>query len=164
MWRMLVAPNIVLTAANCDTSGSCFVNANALVGDNERQQETYGAEFVNIEAQKNHPEYNGSIFVNDFMLFRLSEDVKSATPVTLSLNDDFNSPADGADLTVLGVGLTTEGGFELAPFLRDFDIQVVDIDECNNAYSNQVVENVIFEPVFLRAVRTRVKGILEVRL
>jgi hypothetical protein len=47
--------------------------------------------------------------------------------VTRSLTDDFNAPADGADLSVLGVGLTTQGGLELPFFLRDVDVQVVTI-------------------------------------
>jgi trypsin len=139
----LIAPNIVLTAAHCDPSGSSFVNANALVGAYERQQETYGAEFVNIAAQRVHPQYNDFTLANDFQLLRLSEDVISATPVTLSLDDDY-SPADGADLTVLGVGLTTQGGFELPPFLSDVDVQVVNIDECNTSYNNEVIEDVMF--------------------
>jgi hypothetical protein len=40
------------------------------------------------------------------------EAVEYAIPMTLSLNDDFQSPADGADLTVLGVGYTAEDGLE----------------------------------------------------
>jgi trypsin len=140
----LIALNIVLTAAHCDPSGSDFVNKDALVGAYQRQQESYGAEFVKIATQKVHPQYNAFTLANDFQLLRLSDKVVSATPVTLSLNDHFSSPADGAELTVLGVGLTNQDGSESSPFLRDVDVQVVNIDECNIAYKNQVIENVMF--------------------
>jgi trypsin len=136
----LIAPNIVLTVAHCDTSGSSLVNTNALVGAYERQQDTFGAKSVNIAAQRNHPDYNDVVLENDFMLLKLSEEVNSKSPVTLSLNDDFNSPADGTDLTVLGVGFTTQDAFQLP----NVDVHVVNIDECNDAYTNQVIEDVMF--------------------
>jgi hypothetical protein len=79
--------NVVLTVGHCYTSGGYFVNANALVEAYEMQPETCGAKFVNNAAQKNHhPECNGFAFANDFTLLKLSEEVNSVAPVTLSLN------------------------------------------------------------------------------
>jgi secreted trypsin-like serine protease len=60
----------------------------------------------------------------------------------LSLNDNLQSLVEGTNLTILGVGLGWL--IELTPFLRDVDVHTVNIDECNNAYGNPIVEDVMF--------------------
>ena len=77
----MIAPNVVLTAAHCDPDGIYFVGAQALVGAYERQQETYGAEFVTISAQEVHPQYDDWELTNDFQLLRLANSVTTANPV-----------------------------------------------------------------------------------
>jgi hypothetical protein len=122
------------------------VGKQALVGAYERQQETYGATFVNIAATEVHPQFDSDLFENDFLLLKLSSSINVVNP-TLSLNFDDDVPAVGEDLTIIGVGATEQGSFQ-ADFLRDVVVKTVTTDECNDSYRNSNGDDQIFASMF----------------
>ena len=133
----MIAPNVVLTAAHCGERGDEFVGQDALVGAYRYQQETDGAGFISINAQRNHPDYDSASFANDFALLRLSQPVNLDSTTFLSISDDSgsNSPSDGTPLTVIGLGATSEGG-PGSNILLEVDVDVVDLGTCNQSYGN----------------------------
>jgi trypsin len=135
----LIAPNVVLSASHCDTSGDSFIGVDVLVGAFRRENDSNGAKYVRIEAQKNHPDYNDITTNYDFMLLRLEESVDFET-VGIPSSD---TPDDGDDLTVIGVGTTSEGGSQ-ANTLREVVVQVVNRDECNQSYEDSDITDIMF--------------------
>jgi hypothetical protein len=74
------------------------------------------------------------------MVYKLSEPV-NLTPVSLNSND--SSPSNREVLTVIGFGITAEGGS--ASFnLREVDVNYVPHGQCNLAYRGQIEEDVMF--------------------
>lgn len=135
----LIAPNVVLSAAHCDPYGY-LLGSNALVGGYERQKPTYGAVWVNIEAAEVHPQYDEYTTNNDFLLLRLSDSVDISQTPPLSVNFDSNTPEAGDDLTVLGVGTTSEGSSQ-ANILRDVVVDAISNNACNNNYGGQITSS-----------------------
>ena len=140
----MIAPTVVLTAAHCGPRGNEFIGEDALVGAYRRQQESNGAEFISINAQRNHPNYDDDTFANDFSLLRLSKafDLDSATFLSISDDGGFNSPSDGTTLTVIGTGDTQEGGSQSST-LKEVDVDVVGLTTCNDSYGD-VIGDVMF--------------------
>jgi secreted trypsin-like serine protease len=129
----LIAPNVVLSASHCDTSGEFFIGENVLVGAFRSSGDSDGgAQYVRIEDQKNHPDYSGGTFNYDFMLLRLVESVDFPT-VGIPSSD---TPDDGDDLTVIGLGVTESGS--IANNLREVVVQAVNRGECNQAYGGGI--------------------------
>jgi trypsin len=131
----LIAPNVVLSAAHCDPGGNSLIDEVAIVGAFTRQVESQGAKSVRIDDQKNHPSYNDNTSNYDFALLRLKESVDFET-VGIPSGDE---PDDGEDLTVIGVGATSQGGSQ-ATRLREVVVQVVNRGECNQAYGGDVTD------------------------
>jgi hypothetical protein len=131
----LIAPNVVLTAGHCDPDGFYFVGEKALVGAYERQKPTNGAVWVTITDEALHPQYDDSTTQNDFLLLRLSQSVDTSN--ILSLNFEDTVPETGEDLTVLGVGTTTQDGSQ-ANKLRDVVVEAISTGQCNNNYGGQI--------------------------
>jgi secreted trypsin-like serine protease len=73
-------------------------------------QVTNGAKTGIVINNKRHPQYNSTNDRNVFALLRLDSPVNFAMSVELSINNQYSAPADGTDLTVLGLGVTTGDG------------------------------------------------------
>jgi trypsin len=142
----LIAPNVVLTAAHCDPSGNNFVGEKALVGAYERQKPTNGAVWATIQAEAVHPQYDDQTTQNDFLLLRLSQSVDISN--ILSLNFDGNVPAAGEDLTVIGVGTTSQGSSQ-ANKLRDVVVDAIATSQCNNNYGGQITDEMFCAGKFI---------------
>jgi secreted trypsin-like serine protease len=137
----LIAPGVVLSAAHC---GSHF-GRRVSVGAYERYELTGGATRVRVVDEARHPNYNAATVDNDFLLLRLEEPVEMNTDVVLSINDQFSRPSIGQSLTVLGLGMTSQGG-PIPDFLRDVVVQAISIDRCNsgNRYDDEVRDSTMF--------------------
>ena len=147
----LVAPNVVLTAAHCDPSGNGLVGENALVGAYERQDDKNNGEFISIQAQAIHPNYDDGTVDNDFMLLRLS---KSSPNTPVPINSNGNNPdtnSGGDTLTVIGVGATSQGG-NSANTLQEVDVVSVSQSQCLSAYSPLYGPNAITDNMFCAGV------------
>jgi secreted trypsin-like serine protease len=77
-----------------------------------------------------HPEYNDITMENDIMLVRL---VSSSTVTPTALNFDPTIPVDGADVTAIGFGRTSEGG-PSSDVLLKVTIPTVDFETCKAPY------------------------------
>jgi hypothetical protein len=139
----LIAPNVVLTAAHCGN----YNGDSVIVGAYKAGKTTNGAESRTVNAYKKHPQYNSNTEGNDFALLRLSSPVNFATSVELFINDQYSVPEEdgGDDLTVLGLGITSENGSSPNK-LRDVVVQAVNTDDCNagSAYAGDVDDDVMF--------------------
>ena len=120
-----------------------FQGSNVIVGAYRSGSTDNGAVRVSVSNEAKHPNYNDNTVENDFLLLRLSEPVTMTTNVVLTLNDQYATPTDGEDLTVLGLGATSEGGSS-ASILRDVVVQAIDTNECNQAYNGDVDDASMF--------------------
>jgi len=143
----LITPQVVLTAAHCQPAANMYSTVN--VGAYERGNfQTEGSQPRTVYGVALHPAYNMNdmtIPENDFMLLYLDEPVYLDTSVTLSLNEVFSVPADGEDLTIFGLGHTSDGGSG-AQFLLDVVVPVVNTEECNDPEANKgwVIDEIMF--------------------
>ena len=138
----LIAPNVVLTAAHCGS----FQGATVIVGAYRAGSTDNNAVSVSVSADVPHPNYDDFTLANDFRLLRLSNDVTvGGSNVVLSINGQSSRPSAGEDLTVLGLGLTSEGGSS-PDILRDVEIQAISTNTCNQAsgYGGDVENDIMF--------------------
>ena len=134
----LIHPDIVLTAAHCFDIPSNTVVIDAFqLGSST----TSGAVTRTIVEKSAHPDYSSSTVANDFLLLHLDTPVTTVQPI--ELNDVSAVPAAGQDLTVIGLGTTSEGG-NLASVLQEVTVQTVSDAECNVNYDGDIVEDVMF--------------------
>jgi secreted trypsin-like serine protease len=141
----LIAPQVVLSAAHCGDGGSEYVNEQVIVGAYEDDSSsTTGASSATVEAQQNHPNFDGNTMENDFMLLKLATPVNIATPkLSIATSGGSSDPSAGTSLTVIGVGLTTDGG-STASTLREVEVPVVEANECNDLYGGGIATDVMF--------------------
>jgi hypothetical protein len=142
----LIAPRVVLTAAHCGPDGDEYENTNVIVGAfrNHANSPLNDGVSALVVTQVPHPNFNGSTLRNDFMLLRLEEAVDVDAPrLVISSDKGDNSPSEGTVLTVIGVGTTSSGGSQ-ATSLRQVDVPVVDVDDCDDLYSGGIDKDVMF--------------------
>jgi trypsin len=136
----LIAPDVVLSAAHCgDYTGDSVV-----VGAVRPGQTSFGAVRVQVAKQVMHPAYDNVTEENDVMVLKLAFPVTRSTSVELVLNDEYSIPANGNDLTVLGLGDLVEDG-PAPTTLMDVVVQAIDTDQCNSrdSYDGDVVDEVM---------------------
>jgi trypsin len=116
----LIGPNVVLSAGHCGS----YIGSNVRIGGTR----------VQVVQQSRHPSYNTNTLANDFYLHRLKTPVTTSGAI-VTLNSNGSRPADGEALTVLGLGLTSEGGSP-SSVLRDVVVQALPNANCVTAYGS----------------------------
>jgi secreted trypsin-like serine protease len=137
----LISPTIVLTAAHCngnDRPTDLFVGAY-----NVNNPDASSAEKRDITAKVEHPDYNPGNYMWDFMLMKLDSPVTTIAPVRINTNGAI--PGVNEDLTVIGVGATSEGGGS-SNTLLEVVVKYVPTSECNlnSAYGGEVDDPSMF--------------------
>lgn len=124
----LIAPDVVLTAAHCGS----FIGERVIVGAFKYGSTNNGAVKVKVVDEVKHPWYNDWNLKNDFLLLKLARPVTIPNPnnVVLSVNEEPSTPVSGEDLTVLGLGVTSSGGWSPSK-LRDVVVKAVSTYKCN---------------------------------
>lgn len=137
----LIGPNVVLTAGHCGS----FFGDDVLVSAYEEGEDTYGAVWVKVVAQKWHPQFDEDSLRNDFSLLKLQKSVNFDTDVELTISDDSKNVKNGESLVVLGVGDTDEDG-DRSRFLRDVTVQAIATSTCNQKswYDDDVYDSSMF--------------------
>lgn len=129
---VLVAPDVVMTAAHCSNIGF------AQVGRWSLQDELDGYEEFQIESPMHpHPLYNsGTSFSHDAMLLKLN---RQSTKNYIRINDNPSLPTEGSatvrnSLTVMGLGYTQHGKTKSAPdFLQEATLSYVPNPVCERS-------------------------------
>jgi hypothetical protein len=137
----LISPTIVLTAAHCNGNGrptDLFVGAY-----NVNNPDASSAERRDIAEKVEHPDYNPGNSRWDFMLIKLDSPVTTLPPV--QINNNGVVPGVDEDLTVIGVGATSEGGGSSTTLL-EVVVKYVPTSECNlnSAYGGAVHDPSMF--------------------
>ena len=148
----LIARDVVLTAAHCRYDG---YGGKAVLGRHDLDEWYDGREF-GVREELSHPDYDGSLIDNDFMLVFLEGAATAGDGViTVTLNSDPSVPAVGQEATVMGWGDTDESFFfsELSDVLLKVDLRVMSNDECSNSagtifgydgtYRGMITENML---------------------
>ena len=130
----LVAPNVVLTAAHCDTSFT--LGSTVLIGSIDRGSPSDGAVARTLIRRVMHPLYNQTSdeFAYDLLLLELSSPVTTIEPVAWNMNS--NIPTAGTSVTVMGFGRTA---FETGPVQFDLlkvDLEIMSDSQCLRRYGS----------------------------
>jgi hypothetical protein len=85
-----------------------------------------------VEARFPHPQFDSDSWQNDFMLLKLYGVAPEWIP-RISLNNDDAVPAEGSEVTVIGMGRLDEGGdLGFPSVLQEVNVSVLDYDTCNS--------------------------------
>lgn len=130
-----------MTAAHCGE----FHNSKAYVGCHEYGTASGDAVERTVVDQVIHPDYDSDVFTNDYNLLLLDESVtlQDHTDIVLTLNEDDLVPAEGQEVTVLGLGLLEESG-DSPDKVRFVEVQRTADDFCNEAYDGDIEDSVQF--------------------
>lgn len=131
----LISPSVVLTAAHCRFN---MVGKNVVVGAYSVGLTDGGAKEIRVIEDLEHPNYDDVDLTNDLRLLRLAKPFTIASNVFLLLNEQTQVPANGQDLTVIGVGDMFEGGNQ-ASRLRKVEVQKIPHQTCSRDYGSGMV-------------------------
>ncbi len=140
----LIAEDVVLSAAHCDSGGKG--NYKAVVGRHDHDDND--GQVLSVKKALPHPDYDGDTTDNDFMLIFLNESANSNTFV--KLNSDAATPEIGASVTVMGWGdIDPSDGQELSDELMEVEVNVITNEECDKSdgefgsYEDQITSNML---------------------
>ena len=134
----LIHAEWVLTAAHCfyeNGSTSAPSTVNAVIGRHQLSSEE--GERLAVQEVIVHPGYNELSSDNDFALLHLAQPA-SAARLTLATASDSDLVAAGVDATVVGWGLTSDGG-EASDVLRQVTVPIVAQETCQAAYGEAAI-------------------------
>lgn len=133
----LIHEDIVLTAAHCNG-----IEDNELIISAYRSGSSQGgAESRQIARRVPHPQYNDNTVEYDYMIFKLTS---SSGKQPIAINRKKNQPEDSEQLTVIGFGLTSDGGDDTPEILQEVIVPTVSFDVCNGQYGRSLNEAVMF--------------------
>ncbi len=125
----LAAPGWVITAAHCiDTFSTNGGITRVVLGRNTLSSTTRGESITVLKAIR-HPSYNDTTNDNDIALLQLARPART-TPVKVVSLATFASVSSTATVTVVGWGLTREGGFSTSNQLRQVDLPLIPLAQC----------------------------------
>ncbi len=140
----LIAEDVVLSAAHCDSQGRGNYNA---VAGRHAHADNDGQEF-SVKTAIPHPNYDDVTTDNDFMLIFLNESATSNEFVRL--NTDDATPEIGAAVTVMGWGdIDPTDEQVLSSELMEVDVNVITNEECEKSggdfgsYEEQITSNML---------------------
>lgn len=137
---VLVAPDIVLSAAHC----SDLTNQQVNIGSHQRRSSSGGAQQRYCDAWIPHPEYNTGpgTLDNDFALCKLDRPVDDTTRFA-ELNGDGSVPVTDRDLLAMGYGYVNVNN-EFAVILQDVTVLSIADGDCENSWN--IPDNARFVP------------------
>jgi len=124
----LVAANKVVTAAHCTVGSS---PADIVVVAGRTSLSGGGGETSEVSDIWVHPDYQDATIGSDVSVLTLSTNL-SETPI--AINTDGAAYGEGTNSTVLGWGLTSEGGGSTSDTLNQVDVPITSDATCQSAY------------------------------
>ena len=137
----LIAPRVVLTAAHCEPATSNLgkqVTVGAYDRYNLNNSPAQNAEKIRVSKVQAHPQYSDVDY--DFALLLLDTAYIMDSEKYLVINDNPNYPAAGANLDVLGLGVTKADTDNVATKLRDVQVPAMTNNKCKKSYGNEIKE------------------------
>lgn len=138
----LVAPNLVLTAAHCNSipiSGIVRIGSVSAVGLNN------GVGIPGVESgvveKIVHPSYNQGNSDYDIMLLELSQNIDTDMYPPIHINFQASSPTPGEMLTVTGFGTTSENG-NLSDRLMEVKVPANSYETCHRQYGAGIKDDI----------------------
>jgi len=135
----LISESWVVTAAHCyDDPGSLSIGVHRHEIDDDN---AHGCtEVIEVEDMINHPGYDPSTFDNDIALIKLKQPVTCVNEIDFPSFDDGSYSSPDTTVKVAGWGTTSSGG-SVSDVLLSVEVEIVDHDVCNLAYSGEIVED-----------------------
>jgi len=131
---ILIASNIVLTAAHCkDGFKRVYIGMYKWFQRNDHYKEE-----IIVSHEIPHPDFNSRTFHSDLMLVVLERE-SQFPPVCIS-NDDTLLEEDTSILHVMGFGKTQEHG-SLSYLLREVGLRYINNDSCREEYPYNVISD-----------------------
>jgi len=131
---ILIAENIVLTAAHCkDGFKQVYIGMYKWFQNNDNYKE-----LINVLHEIPHPDFDPKTYDSDLMIVVLER--KSKFPPVCISNDDTLLKTDKSVLHVMGFGNTQESG-TLSYLLREVDVRYIDNDSCKKEYPQHIISN-----------------------
>lgn len=131
----LLSSNKVLTAAHCVsevTASRFYVLPNFYSFDDNISF----SDLISVSAKNQHPNYEQSAeFNNDVAILTLSGNSDSPTAKIFASDE----PLVGYSATIIGTGLTSEGGSSLSRTLRQVTVPIVSNAICKSSYNNSSI-------------------------
>jgi trypsin len=132
----LIWEDLVLTAAHCAGAWDDDVIVSPNSGSAGQIRST------NTQLQRVHPSYTSSTIIGfDFMVVKLNNPVTN--PVLTTLNEEFNDPATGDNLKVIGYGRLSEDG-GLPNRLQEVTVKKIAFTTCNQQYRDSIIDSIMF--------------------
>jgi trypsin len=125
----LAAPGWVITAAHCVEPTSADGGISRVVLGRNTLSSTTSGESITVLKATRHPSYDATTMDNDIALLQLSAPAKTA-PVKVVSSATFASVSSTATVTVVGWGLTRENAFSTSNRLRQVDVPLVPLAQC----------------------------------
>jgi hypothetical protein len=124
---VLIAPQVILTAAHCVASQSGSFTAYVNAYDAYDQA---GSEMQTVIRGSIHPSYNSITREYDLAVLQLKAPVRSVTPTPVN---DAYWPSSGESLIIVGLGNAFEGG-STTVWLNAAEVKIVDSWTCDREY------------------------------
>merc|ERR1712183_853321 len=140
----VISDEWILTAAHC-TDGTNPADIQVLLGEHDYWDDNDGQVRMAITEIINHPDYNSATTDQDFALLRMADRINWAANPNIRpacLPEYTAGDYDQWMSTVTGWGTTSSGG-STSNLLLEVDVQVISNDECNNAYSGSITNNMM---------------------
>jgi len=129
----LIHDQLVLTAAHCGG-----MNGGVRIGSHLM----YSGGVTRQVAQKvGHPSYNDQTTAYDYMILKLDQAVDISAFPPIELNSNVGVPNTGEMLTVIGFGVTSEGGSQ-STRLQKVEVPTNSNQQCENQYPGEIDERI----------------------
>ena len=134
---------VVLTAAHCGSANDDeTANLKTFYFLSNKHGQGMKREYAST---RRHEQYDEKQY--DFRIVRITESAlveptTAATPTgakLVELNRDPNLPSVGAEMEIVGFGITGEGQSEMAKDLYDVTVKVVDVETCRAQYGVEMI-------------------------
>jgi len=137
----LVADDVILSAAHCRGQSSNQVT----VGQSRKGSSSNGTR-RRITRRVSHPNYRSSSINYDYMVMKLDRPVDTDRYPPIRLNQQNAVPISDEELTVIGFGALSEGGFSTPSRLQEVNVNYIPTSTCNqrNSYGGDVRDSTMF--------------------
>ena len=131
-----IAKNWVMTAGHCVDGGADPANIKVLAGAHDKTQD---GEMLDVVRILIHPAYSAQSFISsDIALLKLADDYMYPR-VELLTPDRIDMSAPGTIGTVIGWGLTSEGG-QASDVLKKLEAAIISNDECKTHLDDNILD------------------------